>query len=313
MNIEYDPEIHGENLLEIWKHAKDQNISKEELSRILGITYKTLDSRLYRANSKYNDAKPETFAYSIGDPWRLNGDWLIIGDVHAPFTDYDFAQLPAMIAKIYLRKPRRLLIAGDTFNMDAFSTYSDVIQMPTWKQERDGIRQLFSEWYEVFDEIWLLMGNHDRRMQKFTGAAFDESDILSLIGVRPDKTQYSPFGFCTIETQYGVYRVTHPRNYSINQLVVADQLAQKYQQHIISHHEHHVAMGYDRYKNFIIINNGCLADPNKFAYVVLDDSKSAGMEQSFVLLTEGYPRLLANEPFTNWEALLGTRYKRKIV
>lgn len=293
------------DIVALWEAAKKSGVKKRDLAKSLGMTYRQFEGRLYRAKRKRVESNEKVFdVVDIGRPLWLRGDWIIVGDVHVPFTDYDFAQLPAMIAKKHLKKPRKLLIAGDLFDMSTFSRYESVVQAPTWAQEREAARQLMREWHAVFDRVVVLMGNHDRRLQKWLGGAFDETDLGALIGIRPDRTEYSNWGWCVIETEMGEWRVTHPRNYSINQLTVGDALAQKFHQHIISHHEHHVAIGWDRYKRYVVVNNGCLADPEKLAYAILDDSKSAGMQQGFVMLRNGVPYLFSNEPFTDWERWL---------
>ena len=271
-----------------------EGTSWERLARRFGRSYHATRNRWRRENTKRllrgAPEQPDQFGYEFGEPWYLRGDWTVVGDVHVPFTDWDYAMLVAKIAKRYMRRPRRLLIAGDFFDMARFSRYEAVIEPPTWRQEQQAAYVLLKEWLETFDEIRMLMGNHDRRLQKFTAGAFDNTDLLNLIGINnPDRVRMSGWGWCVVDTPNGEWRITHPRNYSVNQLNVADTLAQKYQQHIISHHEHHSALGLDRFKRFILVNNGTLADPDKFSYAVLDDSTSAGMAQSFTLLRDGYP------------------------
>ena len=303
-------DITPEELLRLWTVSKRNDITKQTLADTLGCTFETLHSRLYRArkNSQKDAELGDTrklFEYNLDEILQLSGDFLIVGDVHSPFTDYDFAQLVSLVAYKHLAKPRKLLVAGDLFDMGNFSKYETVIPAPTWQQERDALEALMREWLEVFDEIYVILGNHDRRMQKLTNGAFDENDLVRLIGVEPDKITSSIYGYCVIDTPMGEYRVTHPANYSQNQLTVAEKLSWKHNQHIISHHEHHVALGWDRYKNHLLVNNGCLADYNKFGYVNLDDNTSASMEQSFVLLKDGYPHVLGKKPpFTNWKLWL---------
>jgi len=97
----------------------------------------------------------------------------------------------------------------------------------------------------------------------------------------------------------------------VNQLVVADQLAQKYQMHIIQHHEHHCAMGWDRYGRYVVVNNGGLFRPDVMAYAVMDDSKSPAMKRGFTLLRGGTPYLFSDEPFTDWSAWLPERRAKR--
>lgn len=276
-----------------------------ELAAKYNVTDNTIKGRVRTAKVRRQlyktPAKPDLFDVQIGKPWELTGDWMIIGDVHVPTTDYDFSVLPAAIAKKHLKGKRRLLIAGDLFNMDEFSKYDKLERTVPWHQERDAARQLFHEWMEVFDEIYFLMGNHDRRLQKWTNGALDASDLISLVISNPDRVKWNNFGWCTINTPHNYpWRVTHPKNYSINQLTVADTLAQKFQCNIISHHEHHLSIGLDRYKRYTIVNNGGLFKVENMSYVQYDDTKGAGMAQGFTLLKDGYAHIFGDEKFTDY-------------
>ena len=296
--------LNDEELLTIWEVSRRNGITRKQLSQTLDCTVPALRSKIYRANinkRKNREDHSELFEFDFGKPLELSGDFIVTGDVHSPFTDYSFTQLVSMVALKHLKKPRQLLLAGDIWDMGNFSKYESVIPAPTWRQEQQALKVLFEEWLDVFDNIFVIMGNHDRRLPKLVDGAFDDSDLVNLIGVNGDKIITSNFGWCVVNTEQGEYRVTHPRNYSQNQLAVAEKLAWKFRQNIISHHEHHTSIGWDRYKNHLLVNNGTLADYNKFAYVVLDDSTSAGMSQSFTLLKNGYPHLLCkDEPFTDW-------------
>lgn len=230
--------------------------------------------------------------------WILEGDWLICGDVHIPFTDWVWAHRVTLIGRT-MRRPRKLLIAGDLLNMDSFSAYQHIVDPPSWAQEKAAAKATLAEWLGVFQEIKILSGNHERRLIKFTAAAFDETDWLGLIADN-ERVQSSARGWCIINAPSGYWRVTHPKNYSINQLTVADQLAQKYHCHIISAHEHHLGLGLDRYGAHVIVNCGGLVDPAKLAYVSMDDSKSAAMKNGFVTLIGGIPKIYGDWPLTDW-------------
>ena len=291
-----------ETVLREWEQASagDPKLTMMQHAHLMNIPYEIYRARMDTAR-RAREIKGK-IEYSLGQPLKLSGDWMIVGDVHSPFTDYDFATLVSMVARKQLPKSaRRLLVAGDFFNMDVFSRYPHLVNAPTWAQEREAAKGLIDEWLNTFSEIVFLMGNHDRRLQKFVAGAFDETDIFALVKANPSLVKASNFGWCTIDTPGGIYRVTHPMNYSINQLGVADVLAQKYGQHVISFHEHHLSAGYDRYKRYVVINGGCLVDPGKLAYVSLDDSKSAGMAAGFVMLRNGAPYVFGKAPFTDWD------------
>lgn len=292
----------GETILRAWKESGVE--SQAEFWRLHlsdQMSYDAMHGKLWRAKLKLTP-RPELFQHLIGDPLQLSGDWIVLGDVQLPTTDYDFAILPAAIAKRHLSKPRQLLIVGDLMNMDSFSSYENEIGLPGFRQEVEAARVLLQEWFSVFDRIIWLPGNHERRLSKKTGGAILMQDIAMLINAR---IETSDLDHAIIQTERGVYRAAHGSEYGINQLTVADQLALKYRQHIISFHEHHCAVGFDRYGHNLIINGGGLFNQWYMAYTRLDTTKKATMKQGFVMLRNGYPHLFGKEPFTNWDMWLG--------
>jgi len=60
----------------------------------------------------------DVFGHDLGKPWRLEGDVVIAGDIHANTINTDFMQRPLDIAVQYLERPRRFIIAGDFLNGD---------------------------------------------------------------------------------------------------------------------------------------------------------------------------------------------------
>lgn len=284
-------------MLSQWEKFSRANpdFTHEEHARMLGnmpmdvYRNRMMTAEKMRANQPY---------FSLGQPIELEGDFIIMGDVHVPFTDLDWVETAIDIGRKHLETPK-LILAGDFLNNDAFSQYPHLVNIPTWAQERDMAREVFHACLEVFAEIYVIMGNHERRAQKMTAGAFDEIDIFSLLTTN-ERLITSNYGWCTIKTPTGTWRITHPANYGINQLTVADTLAQKYDQHIISFHEHHLSIGWDRFGRHVVVNGGCMVDPAKLAYVSLDDSKAAAMKQGFVMLRNGTPHIFGNAPITDW-------------
>jgi len=308
----YKGQLHGKALVEAFDiaKAKDPDLTQAEFAASIDMTPTCFVNRYYQAKALIKAgiiSAPEYFKVkTFNEYFRLSGNFMIVGDAHVPYTDWEFAALVSMIAKKHLKKPRKLLIAGDFFSYDQFSTYAQVVQHPSWEQEREAAKSLLDMWFNTFDEIYGLMGNHDRRLQKFVMGAFDENDIISMVYSNPNKLKWSNYGYCIIDTPTGEWRITHPKNYSINQLTVAEQIAFKFHQNIISHHEHHASMGFDRYGRYVLVNNGCLLEQNKLAYASLDDSKSDAMMKAFCMLKDGYPYLFCDNglPWTDWSKWL---------
>lgn len=238
-------------------------------------------------------------AYKLPDPWELSGDRLVAGDFHAPLYSLTWLQRLAKVGLKELTPPRKLTIGGDLFDLSNFSLYRHAIPPPTWAAERDSLRYGLDALLTVFDEIDIIMGNHDRRIQLMTAGAFEEKDILAMITTNK-KVRMSPLGYCYAKNGGHDWLICHSKNYSINRLIVTGEIAQKYQMNTIGFHEHHLAIGWDRYARYCIVNGGCIVDYNKLAYVSLDLSKAPVMQNGFVLLREGIPTLFGNEPMTDW-------------
>lgn len=282
-------------------------VTMEQFAKQKGITHSSCRSKIYRQSLKNpvkNDTfdKPELYDWSLPKEWVFDwDDFMVVGDVQLPTTDYDFAMYPAMIAKKHLRKPRRLIIAGDLYNMDAWSKYPQVIPTPSWKQEKESAQNLLTIWAQTFDEMWMLSGNHERRILEKMEAGFDINEVLAA-SLAPGKVKATVLDRCTVNTSRGRYTIVHGASYAKKALNNADEYAQKYQSHIISHHEHHAAIGMDRFDRYTIINNGGLFDATKMSYVQEKTSTMAGMSTGFTMVKNGYPHLFGK--FTDWNRWL---------
>jgi hypothetical protein len=245
----------------------------------------------------------DVFGHDLGKPWRLDGDWVIAGDIHANTINRDFMQRPLDIAMRYLEHPRRFMIAGDFINGDAFSGYENVYPLPSFGSELKAARKFLDMYLQVFDEIWIFMGNHDLRVTRKTGTAIMPEDLIRMIS-HDVRIKVSHWGHAVVDTPRGEYRISHGSEYSVNQLVVAEQLALKHDQNIILWHEHHTAQGLDRFKRRIVVNGGGLFDSDSMAYTQIEDNKKPRMANGFVMLKGGYPYVF-NDHWTDWNFWLG--------
>jgi len=266
--------------------------SYHEMALQFGVTAEAIRSVCRRTKiPKEFDPTP------LPDPLHLHGDFIVVGDVHVPYTNWEFAKLVGRVAE--KTGIRRLVIGGDFFNLDSFSRYQHACSPATWAQERDAARVLIADWLEVFQDIYIVQGNHDRRLTNWTAAELDEGDIWGMINTST-KLHHTPYGYCVVTSNGVDWRITHPANYGRNQLTVMSDIANKYGSNVIGYHEHHAAQGWDVYKRWVIVNGGSLVDPCKLAYVALDDNRMAGMAAGFVVLRNGVANVLGAHPFTDW-------------
>jgi hypothetical protein len=295
----------GEYLYNLKQHTGK---TRAEIAEMVGLSMGAVGGRIWRYRQTLNGSMtPEDhaglqlFNIILGQPLELTGDFVVVSDVQAPTVHLDFARLVMPTAQRY--GIREMILLGDFLNMDYASLYPIITPHPQGTSEIAAARYLIDEWLQYFTRIIWLPGNHEDRWLKLNRGNFEMKQLASMI-TKSDRVEVSNFDHCWIDTPRGRWFCCHGTNYSINQLVVADQLAQKYQAHVICGHQHHLAMGWDRYKHYMIVDNGGLFDADKMAYVSMRASKFAGMQIGFSLLKDGYPALFGPEPFTDWQTIL---------
>jgi Icc-related predicted phosphoesterase len=293
------PELTGDRLLKrvasIRKHYKSYD--DYQLAAALGLPLEIYTGRVTQAESEHREKMRD---WSLGTPMYLTGSAIVLGDVHCPFTDWTYSHLVTKIAK-HLPEPRQLVIAGDLFNLDIFSDYAKLVSGPGWHEEKEAARAIVQEWVSEFDHVYFLAGNHDRRVSRRTDGELDIRDLVDFLSVSAAKFTPSLFGYCALESNGTIWRITHAKQYSVNRLTVAGELALKFQSNVITFHEHHQAIGWDRFGRYCIINGGSLVRQDEMAYAVLDDTKYPNWNTGFVMIRDGYPTLFGKPPITRWE------------
>ena len=285
---------------------KYAGVPVEDLAEEVGMRPTTLDRRL-REWAKVNDAdklrRPGQKQIRWDKPPIFSGDATIAGDFHLPYLDYDFAETMLETSGILLQRPRRLIIAGDLFNLDAFSSYLATNPNTTsFRTELNAAAKFLEDALEVFSRIEVLLGNHELRFIYRLLGQVGHDELGKLVGV--EGVNFHEFSHCVLGTATGEWRITHQRNYSINSQTVGKKLAHKFRQHIITHHQHKVSKGFDDSGRSVIIDNGCMADPGYFDYVNQTDNTAPVMTQSFVIVRSGVGNLFVNnEAFTDYEFL----------
>lgn len=287
------------------KNAKAAKILQDNPSPLLE-ELSELRREIALLRSQLNEQEDERlYGHDLGKPWKLDGDWVIAGDVHVNTVNTEFMKRPLQVAEEYLDKPRRFMLAGDFLNADSFSGYESVYPTPSFSKELSAARAFLDMYLKVFDEIWIFVGNHDLRVTRRTNTAIMPEDLMKMISHDP-RIKVSHFGHAVVDTPRGEYRVTHGSEFSVNQLVVADQLAQKYGQHIIGWHQHHTALGLSRFKKHIVVDGGGLFDQSSMSYTQIEDNKKPNMANGFVMLKNGYPYVF-NDMWTDWDFWLSEK------
>jgi len=302
----------GEALLRDWEKARKAGYTHEKHAKEIGMPYALFKTRYYGAMANRRKAKliadnpdfkgfdrEELFSWQLPTEWVFDwDDFMVIGDAQVPTTDYSFALLPAVVAAKHLKHPRRLIIAGDFMNFDALAKYEKILPLPTLKEEYEAARNLLANWYETFDDIYALTGNHERRKMFLLKGEESLEDVLATVKPPNGKIHATVYDRCTVLTSQGKYTILHGGSYRKLTLSTTNYYAQKFQSHIISHHEHHAAIGMDEHDRYFVIANGGLFDVKKMAYVQMETKTMAGMSQGFTMVKNGFPTLFGK--WTDW-------------
>ena len=296
-------ELTGEFL---YKLKQSTGRTRAQVCELVGLTMGQVGGRIYRYEQTLKGAppeKPDLFNIQLGAPMELDDDWIVINDVQCPSVDEDMARLVVPVAQS--RGIRNLIINGDFINADWLSGYPVLVPHPTAEQEIKAAAWLLEDWLRYFDRIVIHAGNHEDRFLKIHVGNLDLGQLIKLM-TDNQKVKWSNFDHCWINSLSGRWIIAHGRHYSVNQLVVAEQYANKFQSHVILGHQHHLAYGWDRWKHWMLVDNGGLFDQSKMAYVTMRASKMPNMKSGFTALVDGVPTLYGHWPVTNWEAVFDT-------
>lgn len=116
----------------------------------------------------------------------------------------------------------------------------------------------------MFKEVVWLSGNHciQRLIQVFRGE-LGAQRILSMLG-QYENLRVTSRSFIDVNNNI---RVCHPRQYSRVRGALAQRLAQRWQKHIVTGHEHHAAKGFSPCGKFQAVAVPCMADTQAQDYV----------------------------------------------
>lgn len=224
-----------------------------------------------------------------GEP-HVYADCVVSGDFQLPTADFEFADVLLKVAQHAGIKT--LLIVGDWVNMDAFSKYEHIVPPVPFEVEMRASVSLMARYAGWFDVIWLALGNHEQRLMKLLRGDWSNSILARLLSASCGKLRITPYSHIVVHSGGQVWRCTHQRNYSKLKGRVGDELAQKYQCNIVSHHQHHAGKIMDRWGRYVVIDNGGIHDAAKMAYVGLVDSTSPTMTKGFTVIMNGTGHLI---------------------
>lgn len=228
----------------------------------------------------------------IGHP-VVEGDQIVISDLHIPKTDYRLVESVNKAGKFYGIK--ELIIAGDLYDMGSQANFRKKVKSTPVSSDLAIGRDMLSFFLEWYKTIKFIPGNHDDWFLENADGNLTVSDLARL-SVHPVDTNFVVFyAYDRITLQSGGqdWTIAHQSESSVTSLKVAEQLSNKYHTNVIVPHQHNTAWGYDRYNWYVLVDIGGLHDRNLMDYVSLKTSVAPNYDNGYVAISDGAFELIS--------------------
>jgi predicted phosphodiesterase len=235
---------------------------------------------------------------------HLDGNFSVWSDLHLPFTDFRMIERAIKVA--YFSETPYLILAGDTLDAQALSSFADVVPPQDFDKELELLDQLLTR-LSFFEAIYIMPGNHERRLMKTAGGQLDFGRFGRIFGndaVR-EKLVITPYDRIFLTSGNQDWLVAHQANTSVYNGKVAEQLAWKYLRNVVVTHQHNSAgQMLDRYGNWVLMDVGGLHNPQMMAYKGLSTDIGAVHDQGFCTIIDGTGTFYSGDDrLTRWRAV----------
>jgi len=187
---------------------------------------------------------------------------------------------------------------------DIVNEYAGEPSAPGFSQEMKEARKVMDVLASQFEEVHLVLGNHEGRYLRMLASPLFADHILTELHRGNDpRWKALPYYYSHIESGGEKFRVTHPRNST--KYSAAWKIASKFQEHVIMAHNHHLVYTFDISGKFYAIESGCCVDERRMAYASQRDNTSHQHVLGAVIVRDGIPWLLHER--VDWERLRNAR------
>lgn len=220
------------------------------------------------------------------------GAAMVSGDVHVPLTNFNMVE--QMFRKAELNNLSDLILAGDLYNFDSLGRFDPKQKDHTLAQELEIGREFVGSCLDVFDNVYIIKGNHEDRFMRALGFKLDFLQTMQLVlgdlyTKNIDRVHISNLDSMWLYAEGQKYYVNHPKTYSRQPLATGRALAAKHNCNIICGHAHHHAVGTDISGKYVVAELGGLFDIEKTAY--LREATTFPKQQNGLLWVDGEGRL----------------------
>ena len=260
-------------------------------------------------------------------------DFVVISDIEIP--DHDPAMLQAALLTAMRKNIKTLIIAGDLLATDnaALNSWVDTWAVGNQINYEGAIGiavDILARFLHWFDDIYVIQGNHDDRIDRKTGgevwfgmllhhARIHAERILADSDRKHAQVHFSRYSYMYARTRRGPIYICHQHNYSKTPVKLAQDIygvingpdfdvrdlnAVSQKCHILVTHTHIIQSGFSPDAAREVYGIGCCRDPLKTKYKQTSATKFPEWNQGFLYAKGGYFYNLPRRS-TNWLELLG--------
>lgn len=334
----------------IWKPEEVEELKKAWLARLPAMTatefcaeYSSVFDRTSAAIFQKLKMLPEyTIPVSGFTKWedavKLEGDFLVMMDLHIPFHHAEFIQKCIQTAKKF--GVTKAILGGDVLDFHSFASFPPDFEeekkqfidgatfegllkfgetLPDDKQaeledlignaaRREGdlseeireSRKVLKALEDQFEYIFWMMGNHEKRTTALLKKVLDVQSVGRLFGATSNRWEMSHYYWVRFESGGALWQVEHPINSGKGS---SKRLASKFLCNTIMGHNHQFNITTDPSGKFYAIEPGACIDESRAGYInqrhMVADTHMLGA----VLVRNGLPTPL--NKFTDFGMLIG--------
>lgn len=311
-----------------------KNVNQSQRNEILGIYYRcqaaenmndlliianqlampleTLKKRLREHAIQYpdfaRDAKSAAFSENqtyYTDVIRIEEDnFVVASDFEIPDHNVELCQRILDVGELHNIKT--LIIGGDLLasNQTGVNSHPNTTDnyKPTYREGLRQARELLLDFLSVYENIYVIRGNHDDMIARKTEGAVDYDLFFEAIS---DKLHFSRYSKMYVYGSRGPIKISHARKYSNLAIGVAQKLydSDPEKPHVVMAHTHLAQRGWTADGLREVITLGCLRNPMKTEYIRINDNTFPQWNPGFLLVRNSffYPLNLFG---TNWNEVL---------
>jgi len=229
----------------------------------------------------------------------VQGDFLLLFDIHSPLQDADWIN---RVMELALDMGIDSVgIGGDLVEFDAFSHFRRSEDYDI-RDELKTTRKLLSA-LANFDRVIFSPGNHEVRLSRKLNWLLPVDESMKLFLESP-KVQMTSLHWFEVISGGEKFRVEHPKNTSVHAALIPQKLCSKFLCHIIAGHGHDWGLARDVSDHFWAIDAGCCLDPKRVDYCNREHSTRPVMKRGAVIVKDGIPLLLSPHNIQYYEKTL---------